>query len=154
MPVSVSRRNLDPRPALVIRRKVATADVARTLGEILPRVYEHAQQRGLPFAGPPFTRYLAFGPGLMTIEGGLPLAVAAPGEGEIEAVTLPGGPAAVAIHRGSYETLPETYAAIERWVEEQKLAAGGAPWESYLTDPADKPDPKDWETELVYPLAR
>lgn len=150
----VSRRNLDPRPALVIRRKVAPSEIAKTLGEVLPRIFEHAQKRGLPFGGPPFTRYLAAGPGLLTIEAGMPLAVAAAGEGDIEAITLPGGPAAIAIHRGPYDTLRDTYVVIEQWLDAEKLQAGGAPWETYVTDPADRPDPKDWETEITYPLAR
>jgi hypothetical protein len=30
---------------------------------------------------------------------------------------------------------------------------GGAPWETYLTDPADLPDPADWRTEVCWPLA-
>ena len=153
MSLTVSRKQLEPRPALIIRRKIAATEVAKALGEILPRVYEHAQKRGLPFAGPPFTRYVAMSPGMMTIEAGMPLAVAAEGEGEIEATTLPGGPAAVALHRGHYDKLAETYAALERWVEAEGLSAGAPPWETYVTDPADKPDPADWETEITYPLA-
>ena len=35
-----------------------------------------------------------------------------------------------------------------------RLRPGGAPWESYITDPADHPDPKDWRTEIYWPLAR
>jgi hypothetical protein len=30
----------------------------------------------------------------------------------------------------------------------------GAAWEVYVTDPADYPDPKDWKTELLWPLGR
>jgi AraC family transcriptional regulator len=31
------------------------------------------------------------------------------------------------------------------------VAAAGAPWETYLTDPAEVPDPAEWRTEVVYP---
>ena len=65
----------------------------------------------------------------------------AAGVGDIEAITLPGGPAAVAVHMGPYDTLQETYAAIERWMEQQGVRAGGSPWESYITDPAEHPGP-------------
>lgn len=71
----------------------------------------------------------------------------------VRAAELPGGAAAVAIHTGPYETLGETHAAIERWLDERKLAAG-APWETYITDPATTPNPAEWQTEIVYPLAR
>jgi len=30
--------------------------------------------------------------------------------------------------------------------------AAGAPWESYVTDPADYPDPADWKTEIFWPV--
>jgi len=38
------------------------------------------------------------------------------------------------------------------WIEAQGLAPSGAPWESYVTDPGNFPDPKDWKTEVVWPL--
>ena len=150
--VTVTRRQLDPRPALIIRRKVKATDLAATLGEILPKIFAYAQRQGIPLTGPPFTRYVQHGVGMMTIEGGLPTAAAAPVEGEIEAIELPGGPAAIAIHKGPYDGLGDTHAAVEAWVGAQGLEAAGAPWESYVTDPADKPDPREWETEVVWPL--
>jgi hypothetical protein len=30
---------------------------------------------------------------------------------------------------------------------------GGAPWESYVTDPGEFPDSKDWRPEIYWPLA-
>ena len=48
---------------------------------------------------------------------------------------------------------PETNAAVERWIEEHGFRVGGAPWESYVTDPAQHPDPADWRTEVYWPLA-
>jgi AraC family transcriptional regulator len=57
------------------------------------------------------------------------------------------------MHAGSYDTLTETYAAVERWIESNGYRIGGPPWESYITDPADLPDPADWRTEVYWPLA-
>jgi effector-binding domain-containing protein len=87
------------------------------------------------------------------MEAGLPLVAPAEGHGEIEAGTLQGGAAVVAVHAGAYDSLGETYTAIERWVAEQGARAGGPPWEVYVTDPAEHPDPKDWRTEIYWPLA-
>jgi AraC family transcriptional regulator len=154
MPVAISRRQLDPQPALIIRRKIKVSDIAATLGEILPKVFAFAQQRGVPLAGPPMARYVEMSRGTFTIEGGFAIATPAAGDGEIEAIELPGGPAAVAIHAGPYDRLEDTHAAIASWIDAQKLTAAGGPWETYITDPADKPDPKDWQTEVVHPLAR
>ena len=76
------------------------------------------------------------------------------GHGEIIADTLPGGPAVTTTHTGPYDKLRDAYAAMEKWMETKGLVAAGAPWESYVTDPTDYPDPKDWKTEIFWPVAR
>jgi len=82
------------------------------------------------------------------------MAVTAPGQDDVEAGELPGGPAAVAIHGGAYDQLGDTYAAMERWIEANRFGRGSAPWESYVTDPAEVLDVKDWRTEIYWPLER
>ena len=154
MTVEVTRRELAPQAALVIRRRIQATEIAATLAEILPRVFAHAQRAAIPMAGPPFVRYLEMGRGLITLEGGMPIAAPAGREGDIEPALLPGGTAAYAVHVGQYEKLAETHAAIEAWIEAEGERAGGPPWESYVTDPADHPDPADWRTEVFWPLAR
>jgi AraC family transcriptional regulator len=82
----------------------------------------------------------------------MPLSSAGRTDGDVEVGELPGGPVVVAMHAGPYDQLSETYAAMERWVAEQGLRFAGAPWESYITDPADHPDPAAWRTEVYWPL--
>ena len=88
------------------------------------------------------------------MEIGVPISAAAPGEGDVEAGSLPGGPTIVGVHAGSYDQLSETYAAMERWIETNGLKAVGPPWESYITDPAEHPDPANWRTEIYWPVAK
>jgi AraC family transcriptional regulator len=151
--ITIVRQELTTQPMLFIRRRIARHELQATLAECFGKVYGHCQKAGLPLAGRPLTRYLSTGPGLWTIEAGTPLAATAPGVGEIEAGFLSGGPAAVGVHAGSYDQLTDTYAAIERWIEVSGLRTGGPPWESYVTDPAEHPDPTDWRTEVYWPLA-
>lgn len=148
----VTIRQLTPQPVLVIRRRVAQSEIAATLGEILPAVFTYIQRAGIPLAGPPFARYLSMGPGLLTIEAGLAIAGPAQPEGEIEVAELPGGPAAVATHVGAYDTLAQTHVAVERWISGHGHASAGAPWELYVTDPGEVPDPAEWRTEVFYPV--
>ena len=150
---TIERQELKPQPALIVKRRVARSEIATTIAESLGKTFPYALQHGLAIAGPPFVRYSDVGPGLMTMEAGTPLASPAPGVGEIEAITLPGGPAAVAIHMGPYDTLQDTYAAMERWMQEQGVRAAGSPWESYITDPAEHPDPTDWRTDIFWPIS-
>ncbi len=159
MTYSVTKKELAPQPVLVVRRRVKRSEIAATIGTVLPHVFAYAQQHGIALAGLPFTRYIEASHGMVTIEPGMRIARAAadskPMEGsDVVATTLPGGPAVVTMHTGPYEGLPDAYAAIEQWMEAQGLTASGPPWESYLTDPAEHPDPKDWKTEVFWPLAR
>jgi AraC family transcriptional regulator len=133
--------------------KTARHELAQTIGEGIGKVYSYAQQAGIALGGHPFTRYLSVGPGLLTIDVGFRLSTAAPGAEDVEAGELRGGPAVVAMHGGPYDRLTETYAAAERWMEENNLRPADAPWEWYVTDPTEHPDPADWRTEVFWPAA-
>lgn len=151
--LSIARCELPAQPALVVRSQIGRHELAKTIGEGLGKTFPYAQKAGIAIAGRPFARYLSSGPGLITVEVGMPVAVAAAGAGDVEAVTLPAGPAALAVHAGPYDQLSETYVAIERWFEANGCRRNGAPWESYITDPADLPNPADWRTEMYWPMA-
>jgi AraC family transcriptional regulator len=150
---SIERQELQPQHALVVKRRVARSEIAATIAESLGKTFPYALQNGLAIAGRPFVRYSDVGPGLMTMETGTVIAAPAPGAGEIEPITLPGGPAAVAVHMGPYDKLQDTYAAMERWMQAHGVRAAGAPWESYITDPAEHPDPATWRTDVFWPIA-
>jgi AraC family transcriptional regulator len=159
MEYSVSKKELAAQPVLVIRRRVRRDQIAATIGAALPKVFVQAQQRGLAIAGYPITRYLETSVGLVTLETGMRVTphsgewTAAQSEGDVLAETLPAGPAAVTIHSGSYDQLPAAYAALEEWMAANGFHPAGAPWEAYLNDPADHPNPQDWKTEVCWPIA-
>jgi len=150
--LNITRERRTPVTALVMRRRISRTEIPATLAECYGEIIGVAHQQSLGFSGRPFARYVTVGHGLITIEPGLPVTGAARSEGAIEVVTLPGGSVLVGLHSGKYEQLDETYAAMERWMEQQKVKPAGAPWESYLNDPADHPDPADWQTEVCWPL--
>jgi AraC family transcriptional regulator len=150
--LSIERRDIAPQHILFVRLRAARHELSSAIGEGLGKAFPYSQRIGVAISGRPFTRYQSTGPGLFRIDVGMPVATAASGESHVEAGTLPGGPVAVAVHAGPYDTLTETYAALERWIEANGYRTGGAPWESYITDPADLPDPGDWRTEVYWPL--
>ena len=151
--LSITRQERVEQPILLIRRRIPRTQLQGMLAECFGKLFVHCQKAGLPLAGWPLARYVSMGVGLWTVEAALPLASPAAGEGEMEAGVLPGGPVALGIHAGPYEQLPETNAAIEKWIEENGLRVAGAPWESYVTDPSEHPNPADWRTEVFWPLA-
>jgi AraC family transcriptional regulator len=152
MDYSITTKELLPQPVLVVRRRVKHAEIAATLAEALGHVFQHAQRTGAALAGQPFTRYVEWGPGLITMEAGMPIAALVPGDGDVVSDTLPGGLVATTTHSGQYDKLTEAHAAVQVWIEQQGRGPAGAPWESYVTDPADYPDPADWKTEIFWPI--
>lgn len=154
MAYTITKRQLSAQPVLAVRRRVVPSDIGKTIGEVLPQVFAHAQRNGIAIAGAPFARYPEMGPGLMTLDIGVPV-TGQPGatDGDIRADTLPGGPAAFTTHLGPYDKLPEAVAALQQWMTQQGLTPSGGPWESYITDPGQYPDPKDWKTEVFWPVA-
>lgn len=156
MEYTVARRELATQPVLVVRRRVRRAEIAATIAAELPKVFLHAQQRGIAIAGYPITRYLETSVGLVTLETGIRVTAHSGewtvGEGDLLAETLPGGPAAVTIHSGPYDQLQAAYTALEEWIAAHGFHLAGAPWEAYLNDPADHPNPQDWKTEVCWPV--
>jgi AraC family transcriptional regulator len=152
--LSIERRALDAQPILFVRTKAARHELPKAIAQGVGKVYMHAQTSGAPLDGHPFTRYLSSGPGLLDIEVGFRVARDAAGAGDVISGELPAGETAVAVHAGPYDQLAETYAAVERWIEQNGLRPVGAPWEWYVTDPADHPDPADWRTEVYWPVTR
>ena len=158
MAYDIVKKELDAQPVLLVRRRVKRSDIGPAIGEALPHIFMYAQQHGIALAGHPLTRYVEIGAGLLTIEPAMRIvsrqgkATTAPA-GEVVEEVLPAGSAASTIHAGPYETLHEAYAALETWMGENNLRPAAPPWESYITDPAEHPDPKDWKTEVCWPVA-
>ncbi len=65
--------------------------------------------------------------------------------GEVYATETPAGEAVVAVHRGSYDRLTDTYVAIEEWVVTNRRESAGHSWEIY-GDPT--PNPADTQTTV------
>jgi AraC family transcriptional regulator len=152
--LSIERRDMPAQPFLFVQSRVARSEIAKAIAEGLGKVFPYAMKAGLPMAGRPTARYLTSGPGLLDMQVGVPMAVAAPGQGDVQAGELPGGSIAVAVHAGAYEQLGDTYAEMERWMDANRYRRGDAPWESYVTDPGEVPDVKDWRTEIYWPLEK
>ena len=150
----IVKKEIAPQPVLVVKRRVKPSEIAKTLAETFPLIAIYAHRNGIALAGQPLTRYLEWGPGLLTIEAGMPVAAhgSAPSDAEVRADTLPGGLVAATTHTGSYDKLTEAHAALQQWIEAEGLSTAGAPWECYVTDPADYPDPNDWKTEIYWPI--
>lgn len=74
------------------------------------------------------------------------------GDGRIEAATLPASIALGYLHRGPYEELRHTHAALHELLAKHGTQGAGPACEVYISDPAEVPDPADYETVVQYPV--
>jgi len=146
---------LTPVPVLYQQRRVERQALGDALAETLPAVFGYAIESGLAPAGHPFVRYLTMSPAYMTIDAGIPLvetASAPPAATGICVGELPGGLAAVTVHKGPYDDLGNAHAALDRWITDSEHESAGELWEMYLTDPGEVPNPADWLTKVCWPV--
>ena len=139
-------RELHPQATASVRETVKASEVGDELGHVLPDIFSFLQKKGVTPSGSPFTRYFAFNDGSIDLEAGLPVTEEFTAEGKIQSGELPGGLAAVTLHTGSYEKLPLAYQALQAWIRAHDYVPAGAPWEVYLSDPAET------KTEVLWPI--
>lgn len=154
----IAIQDLAAQPVVLIRRRVPRPEIGPTIGRELPAVFVYTQAAGIGISGHPVTRYPEYGPGMVTLETGMRVTAfagewkAGDGDGDVFRDELPAGPAASTVHTGPYDGLQNAYGAVEQWIAANGHEPAGAPWEVYLNDPGDHPDPKDWKTEIFWPL--
>lgn len=61
---------------------------------------------------------------------------------------------AATVHKGSYSSLPEAYAALVKWIEENGYVWDGAPYEIYAKAIWSGCAVEDWETEVYFPIRK
>jgi len=155
----------DEQPYIAIRRQVTKQEIGPVLGDqVVPDVFTWLESKGVAPAGAPFFRYLAIdmtGEGHFDIEVGIPVATAVPGAGIVTAGVLPAGRYAVLVNTGPYDDLVDAHTALHAWGEANGIVwqtaddgkSPGVMLESYVTNPAEEPDPQKWQTDIVYLVA-
>jgi effector-binding domain-containing protein len=77
----------------------------------------------------------------------------------VHSAQIPAGTFATVIHRGPYDALVQTTAALMDWaqqnninwamVEQRKVTRWEGRIEHYLVGSPDEPNPKNWQTEIA-----
>jgi DNA-binding transcriptional MerR regulator len=62
--------------------------------------------------------------------------------------------AACVLHKGPYSRLPEAYAAVFKWIEDNDCVPSDFPRESYIDGIWNKESEEDWLTELQVPILK
>ena len=161
----ISKPKIEFRPAqpyAAVRTHVSIP-FGSLLGQLWGEVHTWLAGKGLSQTGAPFIRYLVTDrmPEL-DIEVGWPVSSSVPGDARITTGIFPAGSYAVMVHTGSWrgKGLVKATAALLEWADQnhvvwKRTCVDQIDWwearlEFYLTDPNEVPDPKKWQTELVF----
>ena len=159
LPASLSRPQIietTTQPAVVIEATATLEEVPTLIVRLFGEVVQALIGAGMDPTGegPLFARYLenpqSGDPFRMQVGAPVRAGVRVAG---LTAAELPGGRRVVAQFTGGYEGISEAWAAFYRLLIDEQYALADAPWESYVRSPKDSPNPNDWVTELVFPLA-
>lgn len=148
-------KDVSEQNVLLIRERA----LLEKMSEVIPAAFEeiagYLHERGLEPAGPPTTVCpYADEEGMVDVENAWTVDSAVPGNGRIEATTLPACTVLAYEHRGRYNELDRSYRALQEFVEREGLTIAGEPREVYWTDPEELLDPADWVTEIQFPIVR
>jgi effector-binding domain-containing protein len=130
---------------IVFLKGNGTWDTAfETLLDAFKSVYAYLDTAGIKPAGPAMTIYTQADDTGFSYQAAVPLAEAPkdPPKGDIAVGQSPGGKALKFIHRGSYDSMDNTYEAITNYLDEKRLEAADSFIEEYETDPVTTPEDK------------
>ncbi|HEX6508592.1 MAG TPA: GyrI-like domain-containing protein [Chloroflexota bacterium] len=164
--VKTTKPIIDERPerhTAGIRLKAPIRDFKKVIPKTLTEVLTWAREQGVGTSDPPFMRlYVINMEGLMDMELGIRVTEPIQPSGRITPGVLPAGRYASLIYTGRDRGYAGNSVLIG-WAEKQGLMwdawddpAGHAfacRYEAFLTDPADEPDHKKWQTEVAIKLA-
>lgn len=139
-------------PTATIHGTVSAGDISHWMPRAYESLFRHLASAGVEPAGPPYARYVVHDDAF-EVEAGVPVTAPIAGDDQVHPGTLPGGPAAVTLHRGPYDTVDQAVEAVRQWVAEHGYQPSAELYESYLTDPVAEPDPADWRTVVVQPYS-
>jgi len=157
MKPDIKIKEISERPTITIRESATMASIPVRIGKIYSEIITFMSKKGIAPAGAPFAYWHnmnseSMNKGVFDMECGFPIGAPVEGEGQIKAGKLPGGKVVTAMHIGPYETLVETYEAMQSWIKEKGYQVEDDMWETYLTNPCEVPDKSKLMTEIFWPI--
>ena len=128
-------RETKEQKTLAIRQFTPVEKLSEAMGASYGAIAQYIGVNGASFAGPPYCMYYNMDMSNLDVEIGFPVQGEIEGNGKIKVCSVPGGPAATAIHNGPYDTIGTTYEKLTGFVKEKGLQdedrghrQAGQPW--------------------------
>jgi len=135
--------------ALAIKSEVTMEGMPDAMGGAFQQLMEFG---GAQMTGPPFAIWYKWEGDVFEFDNCIPVATAIPGNDVIKNITTYAGKTVSVSHTGAYETTHHSWAALQEYVTNNNLETNGEPYEVYLTNPQEEPNPDNWITELYWPI--
>ena len=126
-------------PTLYINRITTMKELPEILNQTFNEVLAYLNDLGsMPSSGP-YATYFGFDKNAMNVDMGWLVSKELPEGGAIKFGKTLKGKAVVAIHKGPYGKLSDTYKKIDDWMSENGLVSRDVAYEYYLNSPDDVP---------------
>jgi effector-binding domain-containing protein len=133
---------LTPKTIIFLKGNSTWDKALESLVDAFKSVYALLEKQDIKRAGPAMTIYTQADDTGFQFQAAVPIAEApkALPKGDIEVGQSPGGKALKFVHRGSYDSMDNTYEAITNHLDEKRLEAADVFIEEYETDPVTTPE--------------
>ena len=138
-------------PVLSIRTRTAVENLPQEIGKAYQVIAEYMQEIGQPPQNAPFTAYYNMDMEDLDVEMGFPVSQPLAGKGKIKASSIPAGPQASCMYRGSYSGMAQTYEELTARVNESGYTPTSICYEFYYNAPGEVPD-SELLTKVVFLL--
>lgn len=106
---------------------------------------------GIELEGPPCVYYLSWSEENCVIEAAAPVPLGTTSKTEVK--TYPACRTVMTEVRGPYEGLAHAWSLMWSYIQENGFTpASGIPWDCYVTNPSETPNPADYLTEIYVPV--
>ena len=154
-PIPVHHRTVPEVRALAIAEPVTMADLEAWWADAFAELHATVHAAGVtPGAGGGLYPGELFEVEAADVVVFLPVPVAIPAGSRARMIEVPAAELAVAVHRGPFADLDQTYAAVGLHVAEREIGVTGPIREYYLVTAADTPDESQHRTEVCWPIFR
>jgi effector-binding domain-containing protein len=135
---------LTPKTIIYLKGNATWDKALETLIDAFKSVYALLDKQGIKRGGPAMTIYTQADDTGFQFQAAVPIAEPPKDlpKGDIAVGQSPGGKALKFVHRGSYDSMDNTYEAITNYLDEKRLEAADVFIEEYESDPVTTPDDK------------
>lgn len=144
-------------PEIITTQEVITAVIPLVIpGRDMPKYMDPAIQelinlitgQGILITGPMFSYHHRRPSDTFDFEIGFPVSKAIKPEGRVLNSRLPAVKVVRSVYQGPYEGLAQAWSALQNWVRANGYGETGKFWESYLNNPDEVKDAREYRTEL------